>query len=57
MKPPSPVPWPMEAPKFTLPVRFSFTLKMMSTSPWSFACRVSGSGSGDSKNPRFSMLR
>ena len=37
MKPPRPVPWPIDAPKFTLPVRFSFTLKMMSTSPWSLA--------------------
>jgi len=33
MKPPSPVPCPTEAPKFTFPVRFSFTRKTMSTSP------------------------
>jgi len=51
------VPCPTEAPKFTFPVRFSFTRKTMSTSPWSFAGRTSGNGNGVSKNPRFEMLR
>ena len=33
MKPPTPVPCPTDAPKFTLPVRFSFTWKIRSMSP------------------------
>ena len=37
MKPPTPVPCPTDAPKLTLPVRFSFTWKMRSMSPCSFA--------------------
>jgi hypothetical protein len=54
MKPPTPMPPPpIDAPKFTLPVRFSLTRKTRSMSPLSFACRVSGNGSGVSKKPRF----
>ena len=56
MKPPTPVPCPIEAPKFTLPVRFSFTVKTTSTSPSLPAGRTSGGGSGVSKKPRFAML-
>ena len=37
MNPPMPAPCPTDAPKLTFPVRFSFTWKMMSTSPFSFA--------------------
>ena len=33
MKPPTPVPWPTDAPKLTLPVRFSLTWKIRSMSP------------------------
>ena len=54
-KPPTPVPCPTEAPKFTLPVRFSVTRKITSMSPWSLAGRVSGNGSGWLKNPRFEI--
>src|SRR6266571_726794 len=37
--PPTPVPCPTDAPKLMLPVCFSVTWKMTSTSPWSFAGR------------------
>ena len=55
MKPPTPAPCPTDAPKFTLPVRFSFTWKMTSRSPCSFGF-VSGGGMGVSKKPRLPML-
>ena len=55
-KPPTPVPCPSDAPKFTVPVCFSVTWKITSTSPASFADFVSGSGSGSSKKPRFEMF-
>src|SRR6058998_1425822 len=54
--PPTPVPCPTDAPKLMLPVCFSVTRKITSTSPWSLAGRVSGNGRGCWKKPRFEMF-
>ena len=55
MKPPTPVPWPTDAPNCTLPVRFSVTRNTTSTSPLSVGC-TSGGGIGCWKKFRLDTL-
>jgi hypothetical protein len=55
MNPPTPVPWPTEAPNWTLPVRRSVTRNTTSTSPLSVGC-TSGGGIGCWKKFRLETL-
>ena len=56
MNPPMPVPCPSDAPKLMLPVCFSSTRNVMSTSVWVSEGTTSGVGIGCWKNPRLAMF-